>query len=548
MKRILLSFILLAIIGSSFAQDAATFKKWGDETLTMINTNFRTLPNRTYLYRQGLGANEKHAAYCWPHSIILKAFIISDKLQEAENLYNEFHTNYYADVRGYKAYNAVIGGKNDRYYDDNAWIAKDLVDLYLKTNKAIHLERAKMVAEFCMSGERPQGGIRFHENHSDPSHEKHNQASTCATAPTAVTCLKIYQITKEEKYLTDGKRLYDFMKAQPWTIGDGARGYENAVIMQAALLLYEITNEEVYLADAKQLGYCMASFYTSWDTHKLNEYAVWGGHDMTDAYVHMYNTDNDPYWLAIPAGYLTYLYNNCKDDQGFYTPIWNGGLNKVDGVETPRFLMMDQASALAAYYKMATTPGGDPNRKEMVAIFREKDYNKPAEGNKWSIGLKPGNYTQSDLMYLGHITPKFLWKAHISSVMVAPGAKITLFKQDNFLGESIEYTQDTPDLGNWNDKAFSVIVEGEYNSLKDSKANKDIALVYPTYFREKLNLTKMEAPVAFSIFDIQGREILNGETTGESYEVNTSSLANGMYILRIKSGKHEDVIKLQKVD
>lgn len=547
MKRTLLLGVLLAVIGNAFAQDAATFKKWGDETLDMINTNFRTLPNRTYLYREKLPNGA--AAYCWPHGIILKAFIHADMIQDAENLYNEFHNNYFVDIRGYKAYNAVIGGKNDRYYDDNAWIAKDLIYLYTKTKKSVHLERAKMVTEFCMSGERPQGGIRFHESHSDPSHEKHNQTATCSTAPVSVTCLKIYKETKEEKYLTDGKRLYDFMKGQPWTIGDGARGYENAVIMQAALLLYEITEEEVYLADAKQLGYSMAAFYTSWDSHKLNEYAVWGGHDMTDAYVHMYETDQNSYWLTVAAGYLTYLHDYCKDDQGFYTPIWNGSHVQKDGKDEPRFLMMDQASAAAAYYRMSTTPGGDTERPEPVAIFREKNYNKPQEGNKWSIGLLPGNYTMSDLVFLGHITPKFLWKTHISSVMVKSGYKITLYDQDNFGGNSVEYTEDTPELGaSWNDKAVSVKVELIGNSIGENQTDINQACVYPTYFTDVLNIKNLHSPAMITVFDISGKVLFTTETAEKSYTINTGSFPMGICIARIKMCDREQVVKIQKID
>ena len=132
-------------------------------------------------------------------------------------------------------------------------MVKDLLDLYAVTQNSDYLTRATVVMKFCLSGELPTGGIQLNEN---PNHEKHGKWVTCATAPTAVCCLRLYQITNQQKYLNDGIRLYKFMKNDAgWGIGAGYRGYENAVVMQASMLLYTITGEQEYLDDAYRLAY-----------------------------------------------------------------------------------------------------------------------------------------------------------------------------------------------------------------------------------------------------------------------------------------------------
>jgi hypothetical protein len=481
-RRLFFTSLYLAVTVAGIAQSAATFKQWGDELYALM---YRDLKNTsfTYLYRENTTTN-RSAAYAWPMGVQLKALIYADKLTEAEGLANEFHSNYISTTRGYSAYNAVRGGSNDRYYDDNAWLVKDLMDLYTKTNKIEYVNRAKIIMQFCMSGERlgrtfniqvkdkvtglykdttvieGLGGIRFHENNSNLTtsdgyfNKTFNTFSWCATAPVTVANLKIYRATNEQKYLTDGTRLYENMKTYVWGIGPGYRGYENAVVMQAALHMYEITGEQKYLLDAQQLGYSMEAVYISWQSQRLNEYGCWGGHDMTDAYVHMYNVDKNPYWLGVVAGYLSYLRNNCRDAQGYYPEQWNDtskSTTKVIG-------LLDQASALAAFYKMASTPGAEPKTHQPVAIFKECDYNRTRESGNFNIGLNVGAYTKNDLTFLGHTNNRFVFNQQISSVKVSPGYMITLFRLDNFRGDSIVYTKDTPFLGNWHDIAVSVKV------------------------------------------------------------------------------------------
>ena len=522
MKKLLLLVVALATVTSASAQDAATFRQWGNESLAVLDTHLRG-NNSTYLYDEQVGSG---AAFAWPMGIALKALIYGDRMVDAAGLCEELHTNYYYYGKGYYAYNAVYKSQNDRYYDDNAWIGKDYMDLYDKTGKLFYLNRAKTIYTFCMSGECPSGGIRFHENDSDPSSERFDSYATCATAPTACVCLRLYKATQLQKYLDDGKRLYDFMKAEGWGIGPGYRGYENAVVMQAAILLYEITKEEKYLRDAQNIGHAMEARYISWQTRRLNEVSCWGGHDMTDAYVNMYAIDHDQNWLNIVAGYLTYLHDNCKDAEGYYPESWND--TAKDG---KRYLLLDQASAASAFLKMSLTPGGQVKAPEPVAIFQNDVYNNNGEdGGAWSMGLTPGNYTQNDLYFLGLMNNRFLKIKDITSMKIQSGYKVILYMMDNFLGTSKEYTSSISYLGStWNDRAMSLKVI-DLNSSIGENTEESIS----TYTdMDVLSISNLKAPSRLEMIDMTGRVVFSGETDKNVYTINTTSFKPGVYVLKV---------------
>ena len=126
----------------------------------------------------------------------------------------------------------------------------------------------------------------------------------CATAPTMVASLMIRKAGGDEQFLTDGLRLYTWIKENRFGYGPGYRGYENAVILQGALLLWQLTGDRTYLNDARHIASAMESTYIDWDSHALRETGQWGGHDMTNAFVDLYDETKDVTWLNVAAGYL----------------------------------------------------------------------------------------------------------------------------------------------------------------------------------------------------------------------------------------------------
>lgn len=354
-------FILSTLLQTSDAKviTGYTFWQWGQETLTQINSNFL---RRDGLYKQSL--TESFPAYAWGQGIMLSTLVAAAKidlsyLDSAKEHAEVFHNQFWCSSNGLWGYNASANNCGDRYYDDNAWIALALMELYEITGENVYLDRAKNVIVFCMSGENgigntPNGGIRWHESNT-------GGASVCSTAPTCLANLLIYQATGIDSYNTDGQRLYHWLMNSDLRYSSGIfhetnqgpLGYQTAVVTQAAVRLFQITGDNSYLQDAQWMAAAMEHEFINKDTHALGQTGKWGGHDMTNAYVELYEVDHNRHWLNIATGYLEFLHDNCKDAAtGRYPASWSN----TSG--SPSAELLDNTSAARAYWKIAGTVGG----------------------------------------------------------------------------------------------------------------------------------------------------------------------------------------------
>lgn len=566
MKRILISSTLYLFVILTLAQpySGETFKKWGDECYAATEKYLRVAG--VYSYEETRRGHQSRAT-CWPLGVQLKALIWGGYIEQAEYTYAYFHNNYFRRYNGIDGYDAVYRNPHaDRYYDDNAWIAKVLMDLYHAVDnpqkKELYLDRAKMTIAFCMSGESVVGGLHWHESESNPNSELYNSWSVISTAPTAVANLKVYQVTNEEKYLYDGTRLYEFIKEQGFHgIGGGFRGYENAVVMQAALLLHQITGEQTYLDDVYQMAYSMESIYISWNDHVLHEVGKWGGHDMTDAYVDLYNFDKNPRWLGIVAGYLVHIHDYIKDENNFYPENWDDQMWKTQPMVNGSRIygLNEEASAMSAFYRLAATPVDGIKEKEPVALFKHRSYNRVTDGQPdengtevgiegWAIGLFPGRYTSEDLRKRGMCNNLFKLEKELSSIIIAEGYKVTIYSKDNFTGVSKSYTESTPYLGaTWDNRAASIIIEKIGESSNNKVVNNNPApAIYATYFSKEIQINNMIGHSYVDLFDYYGKQHISLSTTDSSISLPATDLPVGIYILKINANNNIHIKKIVK--
>lgn len=538
MRNILITVLLLTVGLPSYTQNASTFRQWGEESLKVIDAHLKS-DKGAFLYCEKTSSSAP--AFIWPMGIQLKALIYAGRIEDAKKLLDDVNQYYYVSYKGYYGYDASYRGKGgSRYYDDNAWMVKDLLDMYAVTQNQDYLTRATVVLKFCMSGELPTGGIQFNEN---PNHEKYGKWVTCATAPTAVCCLRFYQVTNQQKYLNDGLRLYRFMKNDAgWGIGAGYRGYENAVVMQASMLLYTITGEKEYLDDAYRLAYGMESHYIDWATHRLNETGQWGGHDMTDAYVELYKIDKNPRWLNIVSGYAIYLRENCKDESGFYPEYWN---DLTPSQESRRQLLY-QASAASAFLKLASVSFETKLGTTPVAIFQNVDYNQGKLNNQWSVGLEVGEYTQDDLWRLGVTDNKMNFKAAVSSIEIAEGYKVTVYKEADFTGDSRVMYKSSPDLQGWRNVVKSLIISRIDESGINSENSGSLLKVYPLQTSDFVYMENIDKGASVEVLNLSGIPVFRADLPNERYTLDMASFPQGMYLMLIKSRNKKQSVKILK--
>ncbi|EAR08807.1 carbohydrate-binding protein [Reinekea blandensis] len=454
------------------AQSGETYKTWANETFADIERDLGI--NGSALFREKQSANA--VAFNWPQGIQFHAVTAAQRTSQAQSMANEIHNRYWCFKNNIWGYSASADGCGGRFYDDNAWIAKGLMELYELTDNITYVDRAKQVVAFSMSGENPSngtpnGGIRWQEGNTTGQ-------CLCATAPTTAANLLIYQATGEQKYLTDGLRLYNWIKANKFGVGPGYRGYENAVVTQAALTLHEITGDDTYYEDAKRMGLRMETAYIDNYTGALRESGKWGGHDMAAAYVDLWEVDGDINWLNIAAGFVNFTYNELQGNQGRYPVQWDGSDNEVSQQ------LLDFASVARGFAELSVTPGGDKKAPDAAAIYRNCQYE-----NWFSTGLAPGQYTQADLEYLG------FGNNRVSALRVSPDFQITLYDGDNFTGDSQVFNADDAclDDNNFNNRATSIIVEPRV----------PVATVYEHCNFDGRGVTLTEG--LYNLFDLQKR-------------------------------------------
>lgn len=236
---------------------------------------------------------------------------------------------------GLQAYAVYPANKNQRFYDDNVWIGLDMAELHVQTQEQRYLDKAMMVWNYLMTGNDDVcgGGIYWREI------PEYTNKHTCSTAPTAVLGCKLYQITKERKYLDEAIKLYqwlqkylqdptdhlywDNIRSSDMVVGKDKYSYNSGQPMLAACLLYEITKEEKYLTDAQQIAY---SAYRKWfslfKSEVLNEDiaiinpggSAWFYAVLLRGFVELYKIDENREYVTAYEKTLTNAWlSNCRN-------------------------------------------------------------------------------------------------------------------------------------------------------------------------------------------------------------------------------------------
>lgn len=261
-------------------KDTHVFLQWADELMTsLMDLCFGKSPRDCWnnSYPNATGPYWDGDAVVWGQGGGLSGYVAMrgaslgvDRYEDkyvglTDRMFNSIN-RFITDDNGKKAYAVYPANGNDRFYDDNVWIGLDMANLYEQTNEQRFLEKAVMVWDYLMTGNDDTcgGGIHWKEMNG-PSNTKH----TCSTAPAAVLGCKLYEITKDTKYLDKAKELYEWLlkylqdptdhlfwdNINPkMEVSKAKYSYNSGQPMMAACLLYRITGDATYLEEAKAIA------------------------------------------------------------------------------------------------------------------------------------------------------------------------------------------------------------------------------------------------------------------------------------------------------
>jgi hypothetical protein len=173
----------------------------------------------------------------------------------------------------------LLGHRNDRYYDDNAWVGLAALRHYDLTGEPHVLRLAHRLFEFAVSGWSTEagwavpGGIRWKEARTNQSR------NTCSNAPVAELGAAIYQRTGDDEALAWALRIYHWVRsallvddlyldriAPDGQVESTIWSYNQGTMIGAGVLLAELTGDRrrylgqaVATASAAQAQFSLAT-------------------------------------------------------------------------------------------------------------------------------------------------------------------------------------------------------------------------------------------------------------------------------------------------
>ncbi|RYJ44982.1 glycoside hydrolase family 76 protein [Flavobacterium beibuense] len=336
--------------GNTEPEETITYSEKAKQTFDLIQQYYKI--NSTGYYRENfpVQSGDRECSYLWSLDGLLSGVNQLVALGFDDPELNHSYValeGYYDTQRTPSAYAAfpVQYSQDDRFYDDNAIIAIDLIENYEITNNTAYLNRAKEIAQFSLTGEDnlTGGGLYWSEqNRNNPESELCMKAVS-STAFSVTYLLRLYEHTDEEQYLQFAMRLYNwlneyiqdpvdnlfwndirvsnnFVNTTKWTYNSGAMITNN-------VLLYEITGEEVYLDRARTIA---ASTYTHF-TRTVNSKLFFPANDswfnvcLFRGYLDLLQYDQTAQsYVNVFIQNADYAWSNARNEYDLFYEDWAG--------------------------------------------------------------------------------------------------------------------------------------------------------------------------------------------------------------------------------
>jgi hypothetical protein len=302
-------------------------------------------------------------SYLWGFSEALAATIAMTRVPGLDHLYHhELHVRLqgladYWDPSPPAGYDGSVapphGAGGPKYYDDNAWVALQLLRLYGGRPAAWMVVRAQELFTLISNAwdndpTHPcPGGVPFS---SAPDNTDRN---TVTTAPTAELAVQLYRLTHDRSYLTWARRMYEWVRAcllQPTglyadhirydgTIDQTLWSYNQGTMIGAGAMLYQATGDRNFLAQAQATAQAAVTYFSEQRLQAEPRFFV---------AVYLRNLllldslGQDPAYRAAAAGYAGWA--------------WSSVRQKATGLfvfDPTSFQLLDQASMVEIYALLA---------------------------------------------------------------------------------------------------------------------------------------------------------------------------------------------------
>lgn len=296
-------------------------------------------------------ANDNPHSYLWPLCGLIQAANEKEALNSSGEYMKpvvEAINQYYSAKGPAPGYNSYVAKEkdSDKYYDDNQWIAIAYMDAYNRNGNAMYLNKADEIYTFMMTGHdaKSGGGIYWREN-------DYSSKNTCSNGPGILTALQLYKVKKEQKYLDAAIKLYEWVnkyllspegvyydniKIPSLEIDMTQFTYNTGTMLQSNVLLYEITKEQKYLTEARRVANA-----ANWRFYQGSRFPddYWFNAVMLRGFIELYKIDKDKNLLKNFIEAADYVWEKEKDK------------NSLVGRKSAKGLI-DQAAMMEIYARL----------------------------------------------------------------------------------------------------------------------------------------------------------------------------------------------------
>ena len=327
-----------------------SYKEKAKQTFDLIQQNYKINSTGLYLENFPKQSDDRQSSFLWSLDALLTGVnqlkAIGYKDQVLSDPYNALD-KYYDSQRLPSAYAAfpVQYSLDDRFYDDNAIIALELIEDYEINKNQASLDRAIQQVDFSITGEdsKAGGGIYWVEQYKNKPESDLCNKAVCATAFTTTYLLKLYQHTKNEEYLKFAKRLYlwlnantqdpvdhlfwndirvrdNFVNKTKWTYNSGAMITNN-------ILLYEISKDQIYLNEARAIASSAYRIFTRTVDGKLffPDHDSWFNVCLFRGYLDLLKHDpNAQNYVNTFISNADYAWEKARNNYGLFYEDWSG--------------------------------------------------------------------------------------------------------------------------------------------------------------------------------------------------------------------------------
>lgn len=142
--------------------------------------------------------------------------IIDAYLRTGDKKYADLFPLWYEGIKQQNFYDH--SGYRNNFYDDSEWIALTMVRLYEATKEERYLATAKDLMEWVKTGwnDYAGGGIAWEKFDNEAS------KNACSNGPAALLAIRLYEVTGDASYMDWAKKTYDWEKETLFNPATGA--------------------------------------------------------------------------------------------------------------------------------------------------------------------------------------------------------------------------------------------------------------------------------------------------------------------------------------